>query len=222
MPAYDGIELRRSATIAGLAQAEPVMVWRRPESGLTCGLIWAPEIHFIDGRWVRLLCRLPHPRYHQRPGPPPDVCDHGRRRATRWRARWSDPIQIDTGLDTFCLDATTFTHRGERYYLWAQQEPGIRGNSNLYIAPMRSPTELAGEPRRLSVPEHEWEGRGYWVNEGPAVVKHGRRLFITYSASATDANYAMGLLWADQLKPTCSTRRAGPSRPIRSSPAAPG
>lgn len=38
---------------------------------------------------------------------------------------------------------------------------------------------------------------GFWVNEGPAVMVHGDKLFISYSASATDENYCMGLLWID-------------------------
>jgi GH43 family beta-xylosidase len=110
---------------------------------------------------------------------------------------WTFEGRIETGMDTFCLDATTFYHQGVLYYLWAQKEPGIRGNSNLYIAPMKTPVELAAPPVRLSKPEYDWEIIGFWVNEGPAVVEHGGRIFITYSASATDENYAMGLLWAD-------------------------
>ena len=35
-------------------------------------------------------------------------------------------------------------------------------------------------------------------NEGPAVLKRNGRVFIAYSAAATDANYCMGLLWADE------------------------
>ena len=58
----------------------------------------------------------------------------------------------------------------------------------------------------LSKPEFDWECRGFKVNEGPAVLVHGDKLFISYSASATDENYCMGLLWidlqADPLQPT--------------------
>ena len=53
--------------------------------------------------------------------------------------RWGDPV-ARTPWDTFTLDSTTFVHRGTRYLLWAQSEPGIATNSNLYIAPLASPT----------------------------------------------------------------------------------
>ncbi len=102
-----------------------------------------------------------------------------------------------TPFDTFALDATTFTHQGKRWYLWAQKSPHIEGNSNLYLAEMANPWTLKGEPVMLSKPEFEWECRGFKVNEGPAVLMHGDKLFISYSASATDENYCMGLLWID-------------------------
>ena len=76
--------------------------------------------------------------------------------------------------------------------MWAQKDPAIPGNSNLYIARMKSPSRLASKAVRLSVPELEWETRGFSVNEGPSVlIRHGR-VFISYSASATDENYCHG------------------------------
>jgi GH43 family beta-xylosidase len=118
---------------------------------------------------------------------------------------WEFMGQVDTGIDTFCLDATTFTHRGTLYYVWAQKDVAIEGNSNLYIAPMKTPWQLAGQPVMLSKPEFDWETRGFWVNEGPSVLKRNGKIFISYSASATDENYAVGLLWmnddADPLDP---------------------
>ena len=213
VPAYDGIELRRSRTIAGLADADPVMAWRKPDSGPYSDLIWAPEIHFNDSHWYVYFAAAPSREIRD------GLFQHrmyaiSSSAANPLEGDWTFEGKIDTGMDTFCLDATTFTHRGKLYYLWAQKEEGIRGNSNLYIAVMKNPVEIDSKPVRLSVPEHDWEIRGFWVNEGPSVVKHGDRLFITYSASATDENYAMGLLWADQdadlLDPKSWTKSAQP------------
>ena len=113
------------------------------------------------------------------------------------RGRWIERGRIYTQFDSFSLDATTFEHQGKRYYLWAQKDPAIRGNSNLYLCEMENAWRLKGTPVMLSKPELEWETRGFWVNEGPAVIVHGERIFISYSASATDENYCIGLLWAD-------------------------
>lgn len=197
VPAYDGIELRRARSISGLAAGEPVMVWRKPATGPCSDLVWAPEIHFIRGAWYVYFAAAP--TRAQKDG----LFQH-RMYAIRTDAAnplegdWTFAGRIDTGRDTFCLDATTFENNGTLYYVWAQKDENIPGNSNLYIARMKDPLQLDSEPVLLSKPERDWETRGFSVNEGPAVIRHGRRIFISYSASATDENYAIGLLWADQ------------------------
>lgn len=197
VPAYDRIEVRRARTIAGLAEAEKVDVWRKPDRGPLSELIWAPEIHFNHGAWWIYFAAAPSREIKD------DLFQH-RMYAISTTAEnpllgeWTAPRQVDTGVDSFCLDATTFTHRGVLYYVWAQKDRAIRGNSNLYIARMETPATLATKPVRLSVPELAWETRGFLVNEGPAVlIRHGK-VFLTYSASATDENYCVGLLHADE------------------------
>ena len=40
--------------------------------------------------------------------------------------------------------------------------------------------------------------RDFWVNEGPAVIKHNGKIFLTFSASATGACYCVGMLTAEE------------------------
>ena len=160
-------------------------------------LIWAPELHYIDGKWylyfaatwtkaLDALNMFQHRMFVL------ECTD-----ADPLSGTWREKGQVKTPFDTFALDATTFVHQGKRWYLWAQKSPEITGNSNLYIAEMENPWTLKGKPVLLSKPEYDWECRGFLVNEGPAVLFHGDRLFISYSASATDENYCLGLLWID-------------------------
>lgn len=213
VPQYDRIELRRAKTIAGLADAMPVDVWRKPDSGPYSELVWAPELHFNQGAWYVYFAAAPsreikfelfqHRMYAIR-NTSANPLDGG----------WEFMGPVDTGIDTFCLDATTFTHKGQLYYLWAQKDKAIAGNSNLYIAPMKTPWQIDGKPIMLSKPEFDWETRGFSVNEGPSVLQRNGKVFISYSASATDENYAMGLLWADDdadlLEPVSWTKLARP------------
>lgn len=196
VPAYDGIELRRARSLAGLADAKPVMVWHKPDTGPCSDLIWAPEIHFVRGAWYVYFAAAPSREQKD------ELFQHRMYAihtdaANPLKGDWVFAGRIDTGRDTFCLDATTFEHDGTLYYAWAQKDRSIPGNSNLYVATMKNPLELDSEPVLLSRPEYDWETRGFAVNEGPAVIKHAGRIFISYSASATDENYAVGLLWAD-------------------------
>src|SRR5690606_16171106 len=51
VPEYDRIELRRARTLGELSTAEPKVIWRKHADGPMGAHIWAPEIHFIDGKW---------------------------------------------------------------------------------------------------------------------------------------------------------------------------
>jgi len=194
VPEYDRIILRRSCTLAGLAHTEELSVWRAPETGPASALIWAPELHHGGDAWYLYFAAAPsreikdqlfqHRMYALRnPSPDPMQGD------------WHFAGQVDSGLDTFCLDATCFEHHGQRYYLWAQKHPEIPGNSNLYLARLQTPTQIIGPPVMLSRPEFDWEVQGFMVNEGPAVLIRGDKVLVSYSASATDERYAVGLLW---------------------------
>lgn len=197
VPQYDRIEVRRATTIQGLVDAPVFDVWHKPDTGPCAELIWAPELHFNDGAWVVYFAAAPSRDI---------VGGLFQYRMFALRNSAADPLggpweflgQVDSGIDSFCLYATSFSHRGRLYYLWAQKDPAIPGNSNLYIAPMKTPWQLGGPPVMLSKPEFDWECRGFLVNEGPSVLIRQGRVFISYSASATDENYAMGLLWADE------------------------
>ena len=48
---YDRIILRKSPTVAGLAAAEEKAVWTAHRDGVMSRHIWAPELHFIGGKW---------------------------------------------------------------------------------------------------------------------------------------------------------------------------
>jgi GH43 family beta-xylosidase len=63
---------------------------------------------------------------------------------------------------------------------------------------MENPWTLKGPQIMLTKPELDWEIEGFLVNEGPAVIKKNGRIFIGYSASATDHRYCMGLMHASE------------------------
>ena len=215
VPDFDRLVLRRSRTLAGLSAAPEVTIWTRPAQGRMGGYIWAPEIHRFDGRWHVYFGAGDHGDvFHVRTY----VLACGD--ADPLTGKWEVLGEVGTPWDTFNLDSTVFEHRGVRYLVWAQHEPGIDTNSNLYIAPLASALKLAAPPARLSVPELPWEIRGYKVNEGPAVLIRNGRVFITYSASATDENYCMGMLTADEnadlMDPKAWTK--SPEPVFRSSP----
>ncbi len=192
VPEYDRIELRRATTLAGLASAPVSTVWRKHAKGAMGAHIWAPEIHFIGDRWYIYFTAAPAEekwaiRLFVLENPS----------ANPLEGEWLERGQLRTGWESFSLDATTFAHRGQRYLVWTQREESIKG-TNIYIARMDTPLSIAGGAVRLSRPEFPWEQKRHWVNEAPAVVVRNGRVWLSYSASATDANYCLGLLSAPE------------------------
>ncbi|WP_166241343.1 glycoside hydrolase family 43 protein [Paenibacillus turpanensis] len=213
VPEYDRIEIRRSRTIQGLAEGETAVAWRKRDTGLMSANIWAPEIHYIDGKWY-IYFAAAHTSETMN-----GLFDHRmyvleNESANPLEGEWVEKGQLKTDWESFALDATTFEHNGVRYLVWAQKDPNITGNSNLYIAEMENPWTIKSPQVMISKPELEWEIIGFWVNEGAAVLKRNGRIFISYSASATDYNYCMGLLWAvdtaDLLNPDSWTKSQVP------------
>ena len=198
VPAYDRIEIRRSRTLEGLEEAEPFTAWEHHAKGEMSHLIWAPEIHYLRGKWYIYFAAAPNDKVTG------DTFNHRmyvieNSSENPLTDSWTEKGQIRTGWESFSLDATVFEHDNELYYIWAQEDKGVseKSHSNLYISAMENPWILKGEPLLLTQPEYDWETKIFWVNEGPSVLEKNGHIFLTYSASATDENYCLGMLVAD-------------------------
>ena len=51
-PLYDRLEIRCADTVNGIATAKSRVVWMKHETGELASHIWAPELHYIMGKWV--------------------------------------------------------------------------------------------------------------------------------------------------------------------------
>jgi GH43 family beta-xylosidase len=209
-PEYDRIELRRARSLNQLGAAEPKVVWRKHASGVMGAHIWAPELHYIAGKWYLYFTAgrsdaIWEIRLYVLENSSPNPLE----------GEWKELGQLKTGWESFSLDATTFSLNGQRYLVWTQRglDEGTRG-TNIYMAKMDTPWSISGAAVMLSKPEYAWEKVKYEVNEAPAVLLKNGRVFLTYSASATDANYCLGLLTApadaDLLNPASWSKSATP------------
>ncbi len=199
VPAYDGIVLRKSDTLAGLAGAEEVEVWHKHESGIMSCHIWAPELHYINGAWY----------IYYAGGDKDDVwairpyvleCKDADPMTGTWveKGKMGRAPEDEFSFEGFSLDATVFENKGKWYYIWAEKVGVGRQISNLYIGELETPYQLKTVQVLLTSPDYDWERVGFWVNEGPAVLKRNGKIFMTYSASETGVAYCIGMLTADE------------------------
>ena len=215
VPAYDGIVLRKSSSLSALPDAIETEVWHCHASGPMSKHIWAPELHYLDGTWYIYYAGG-------------DIDDIWAIRPYVLECKDEDPItgtwkelgkmqradDDEFSFEAFSLDGTVFENKGRRYYVWAEKVGVGKQISNLYIAEMEKPWKLKTVQVMLTTPDYDWERVGFWVNEGPAVIKRGGRIFLTYSASETGKSYCMGMLTAsedsDLLDPKSWTKERYP------------
>lgn len=192
-----GVALYRSDRLTALGPKH--VIWQAPAHGPCSRQVWAPELHFLDGRWYVYL-----------------AASDGRNPNHRmWalQSASSDPLSKytlhgplytgdhpETGADNrWAVDGTVFELKGQRYFLWSGWED-TRNQQWLYLAPMKDPFTLGKRVRLCANDDYLWErvgevatGRG--LNEAPQVLQHAGRTFITYSCSGSwQSTYKLGLL----------------------------
>lgn len=212
------ITIAATTALTGLAAARPAVVWGAPPSGSGSHGVWAPELVMLEGRWYIYYAA--------------DDDDNASHRMYALASVSGSPLgpyqergRVATRPDTWAIDGTVLAQGDAYHFIWSGWPGADDVQQNLYIAPMRDPCTLAGPGMTLSEPAYAWERPtvGPAVNEGPAVLRHGERLFLAYSANGswTD-DYCLGLLtylggdvadplsWAKAARPAfASDPRAG-------------
>ncbi|MDO7877079.1 glycoside hydrolase family 43 protein [Hymenobacter sp. ASUV-10] len=206
----NNLQLWKSRKLSEVASTKPVVVWTPPATGPNSTQIWAPELHFLDGKWYiyytasdKAAVDDAHRYVFVLENASPDPTT----------GTWVDKGKVNTKYSG--LDGTVFEHGGQRYFVYSAY---IGPQSTLAIAPMKTPWTLdASKEATIATPTYAWEkGGGRQILEGPEFLP-GRQgqLFIVYSASACwDDNYALGMLTAQAssnlLKPESWTKAAQP------------
>lgn len=210
VPDYKRVELRRATTLQGLGSAPTVNAFTAPSSGALSGWIWAPDIRYYDGAWYMYFSASPNTAtFNQRLYWIRNTC------ANPTACAWSAPQRFTTGWESFQLDAASFVNRGVRYFVWAQDSPSTGYNSHMYIARMNGATGITGAATEIARPTYSWEMEGVaGVVEGPSPLVKNGKVFIAYSASATDSRYKLGLVsasdTADLMNPSSWSKRPNP------------
>lgn len=198
VPTYDKIIIRQSRSLAGLKEAAEYTIWNKHERGEMGSHIWAPELHYLDNKWYIYFAA----------GDSEDIwkirpyileCSDSNPVNGNWieKGMMQSSEQDIYSFEGFSLDATVFENKGERYFIWAEKVGVKCGISNIYIAKMDSPYKLKTQQVLLTTPDYDWERVGFWVNEGPFILRRDDKIYLTFSASSTGACYCIGMLEAD-------------------------
>lgn len=192
------IELWETIDLTRLNEGKHKVIWYPPNSTLYSKDIWAPEIHYIDGRWYVYF-----------------AADDGNNNLHRiyvlenispdpMEGKWQLLGKVSDSSDKWAIDPTVFVYNQTKYLIWSGWEDDKNGEQDIYIAKMKNPWTIEGKRVRISSPVYSWERHGtladnnspyVYVNEGPEILMHKGKIFLVYSASGcwTD-HYCLGML----------------------------
>lgn len=177
-----------------LDRGEERAVWAAPvRKAWNTADLWAPELWNLGNKWYL---------YYAADAGSNETHRMGVLEADSPWGPYTDLGMLETG-GRWAIDGTILSLGGKLYFLWSGWPGAVDDQQNLYIAPLESPTKVAGDPILLSEPTLEWERNAMPIQEGPEVLRHGDRTFVVYSASGSwTTDYCLGALWlADGADP---------------------
>ena len=192
------ITLYKTKNIATLNKAEKKIVWTPPAKGPYSKELWAPEIHYLQGKWYIYFAADSGKNVDHR------LWVLENKSADPLQGEWIMKGKLETPGDKWSIDGSVFENKGQLYLIWSGWQGDTNGQQNIYIVKMKNPWATEGERVLLTAPTHDWEKIGdindptgvnhVNVNEGPEMLKHGNKLFLIYSVSGcwTDF-YALGM-----------------------------
>jgi len=195
------IGLRKTKTMSLLSTAVESVVWTPPTGMPYSSNIWAPELHFLSGKWYLYFAAndggdVSHRMF---------VLENPN--ADPMTGTWTFKGKISDPSDQWAIDGSVLTIGSANYFIWSGWENvATKFKQYIYIAPMSDPWTISGDRVKISSPTNNWEkyepsgNLGAGVNEGPIMLQKDASspVFIIYSASRYSSdNYCLAQI---QLK----------------------
>jgi GH43 family beta-xylosidase len=195
------IWISTSRTLIGALTATSTAVWSAPDTGWNRGNVWAPELHFIDGRWyIYYAAGKPGaPFTSQRAGVLQSVGSEAvGAYVDRGMLYTGDSVGTGSG-NRWAIDLTVARLENRLYAVWsgwARDATTDKTPQQLYIAPMVNPWTIAENRVMLSAPDATWErGPELDLEEGPEFLQHNGDVSLIYSTrDSWLTTYALGQL----------------------------
>lgn len=180
------ITIWKTRSIPDLKTAEKKVVFEPTGKGAYAKDFWAPEIHFLNGKWYIYFAANTETNSGHRLW----VLENSSQDPLK--GDWIMKGKLTTPDDKWSIDGSVFENKNQLFAIWSGWEDDSNFQQNIYIAKMKNPWTIEGVRTKVSSPELEWEIHGDLnkndipnhvnVNEGPEILKHQNKIFLIYSA----------------------------------------
>ena len=184
--------ITKSATLQNILQQSKTYIFTPPTGTLYSGDLWAPELHYLGGRWYVYFAaddgNNDNHRMH--------VLEGGTDANDPLNGVYNYKAKLAATTDRWAIDGSPFVYNGVTYFIWSGWEGTTNVSQYLYIATMSNPYTINSERVEISRPDYAWEKVGTpTVNEGPETLISGNTVNVIYSASGSWTNdYCLGRL----------------------------
>ncbi|MDF2454754.1 MAG: Alpha-L-arabinofuranosidase precursor [Cytophagaceae bacterium] len=186
----NGVYIKKAQTLEGLKHTTMTKVFSSANGGPCCDY-WAPEMFRLNNKWY-----IYYTAKYTGEGQRTYVIENSA--TDPMSGSWVHKGKIyDSQNDLWAIDGTVLETNGKLYFIWSGVAKATDGDKpqRLYIARMTNAWTLQPGRVLLSSPQLSWEKDGS-VNEGPAIIKHNGKIFLTYSANGCwTENYLIATLY---------------------------
>lgn len=212
MTTGDNVTIWRSRSLTDIANGQQNVVF---DPGTTdFSDIWAPELHHFGSRWYIYVAMDHH-------------TDNTTHRMYVLESANDNPLsqyhlvgEVHDPSNQWAIDGTVLTQNNKLYFIWSGWASVQDQTQRLYVAQMKSPTQIDGARHLISSPYYPWETSSASINEGPEVLQHLGKTFVIYSANASwTNNYCLGMLTFKGGNPLLETNWIKNSKPVFASTA---
>ena len=114
-----------------LNQPKKKIVWTPPATGAYSKEIWAPEIHYLQGKWYIYFAA--------------DSGNNNNHRLYVLENASQDPLQgkwiikgrLATADDKWAIDASVFENKGKIYLIWSGWKDDVNGEHDIFIEQLK-------------------------------------------------------------------------------------
>ncbi|KAI6864775.1 hypothetical protein KC334_g20167, partial [Hortaea werneckii] len=134
---WTDVQITRAATLGGLKTGETKVVWSDSTASRCCN-VWAPEVHYLDGKWY----------IYYTAGQSEDTTQQKMHVLEGGATPWDSYSYASQLIDEWSIDGTVLRFDSGNYMVYSCQRTGLQ---SLCIAPLTSPTTI-GAASTLSQP----------------------------------------------------------------------